>query len=1308
LCSCAVTRELETLKKVILFVHGLGGCKETWGNFESLIKSDVRIDSYDVEYYEYPSAPFRPFVYFQNKYASIQALGNGLKTFIDHKLENYEEIVLVGHSLGGLVIRQYLYQEYKNNPDQRIKKIIFYATPQEGSGLANIGNKFSIGHRHLKQICKNSEFLEDFNLMWGRIQIEKTYDFRIVVAAEDSVVSELSATANFRHLAPITIVGKGHKSISKPADKDDMSFLVLRKFLTDKKPITNLKANGCLTNEQWNSRDGNTQYFSDKKRENVEIELHKFFEQKKGVIRIAGLSGLGKTRLVLNSIQNTAEDTKSSVLYIDLALDSNSIVHEVNKWVSEEYTGTIVADNCSPLLHDQLSQAIGRPESKLKLITIDSDIQKSGSCPFIVLSRLDDAVIKSVLESLFKSSLKDIDRIVAFAQGFPQMAVLVAHARLNEVPELGSLTDDYIAEKLIWGGKERSVVDEKVLMGCSLFDRFGLENEASREYEFIAEKIVNISKSDFYDCVKRFAERGLIDRRGRFGQLVPKPLAIRLAAQWWTRTHSDNQNVLIDTIPNQMVDSFCDQIEMLDFLPEVKNFTEKLCGPKAPFGIAEVILSEKGSRLFRSFTVVSPESTTNALYEIISTLDIRALKAIDSEVRRNLVWGLERLTFHSDQFSKSAWCLLLLAKAENENWSNNATGMFSQLFRVQLSGTQAKPSIRFDLLNRAMKLNDNLVDMVLINALEKATATHGGSRTIGAEYQGTKPPLEEWKPTLWQDIFDIWENSFNLLLELSRRGLPQRTKVLEIIGHSIRGFVSRGRIKMLDQAIEQLIEVNGIYWPEALDSIKSAFEYDRDGMKQEAEDALNKWLEQLNPNNAEIDDKLKILVVNPPWETQKNENDEYVDVASENAKCLAKQFNHKLEELVPFIKILLEGEQKQAHSFGYQLALENLDIDDFLICALQELQNVNTPNPNLIYGMYRGIYERSKEIWQQYIDYVVEHSEYVELYPDLIRTGLIDKKHLDCFLELISKNLIPLSSPSSLTYGRVTESIEPTVMSDFCLSLVQINEKTSWSALDVMYMYCYGDREHLETLRDSIKSLIICVPLQSDKKEFRTDGHKWKSFAEKILNIRDEDFAISLTHQLISACKYELDHSDIWHYYKPLLLKIMTEYDEKLWPIFGNAVLKAKGVELYWLQQLLDRENSFTNKTPSVLSVVSVENLIKWCKNKPEQAPKFVASCLNIFDVKDDTQIPSQLFVSILENFGKEDKVKVALNANMSSRGWSGSLVPYLEADIDALSTLVDHRNSAVRSWVKDCISNLKQQIAYESSRDEEQQLGIY
>ena len=238
--------------------------------------------------------------------------------------------------------------------------------------------------------------------------------------------------------------------------------------------------------------------------------------------------------------------------------------------------------------------------------------------------------------------------------------------------------------------------------------------------------------------------------------------------------------------------------------------------------------------------------------------------------------------------------------------------------------------------------------------------------------------------------------------------------------------------------------------------------------------------------------------------------------------------------------------------------------------------------------------------------------------------------------------------------------------------------------------------------------MVSAVPLHKKHSAAYTDLHSWSALVEALLKTRDEGLVIAISRQLIDSCRIGFNHNDLWSYIKPLLMKIVKQYGDLLWPVFGEAISRAKGMELYWLQKLLDRENSVSSQLPSVLSSFPSGEIISWCYEHPDSGPSFVAACINIFEIRDDAQSPSELFILLLENFGGDKRVASALNANMGSRGWSGSLVPYLEADKLALAPLLKHKNGNVKKWVKEHIASIDSQIARESNMDAERDLGIF
>lgn len=1068
---------------------------------------------------------------------------------------------------------------------------------------------------------------------------------------------------------------------------------------------------GLKTWEDW-SQHSEYQRFpfvADHHREKALKSLRSLLNNHGNCARIIGLSGMGKTRLAFETFRDSDNtgDLSKRVVYLD-ARTNSAVQGLISDWVQCGLEGIVVVDNCEISLHDLLRREIRRSDSKLSMLTLDYNLERANQTEIIHLKQLPDEYIKQMLEPVYGKEIRDLDRIVAFAQGFPQMAVLLADARLDKEPEMGRLTDDEMARKMLWGGREASVEDEQILRGCSLFDRFGIDDEVSIEYEFIANSIVNVDIDKFYDCVKRFEERGLIDRRGRFASLVPKPLAIRLATEWWRRTRPGKQRDLIQAdMPGSLIDSFCNQISRLDFLPEVKSLTEELCGPEGPFGQVEVILSKRGSRLFRALVEVNPDATSKALLNVLQQYSEEGLSQITGDVRRNLVGALEKLCFHASCFEEAANSLLLLASSENENWSNNATGIFKQLFRTFLSGTEAPPPMRLSLIDCALKSDRGSIRELAVAALEQAITTYSGTRMIGAEYQGSGEPLEEWRPKVWGEAFEYWEQALDRLCNLVIEKDPLAPLAKTSIANHIRGLMHYGRVDILDKIIKKFVDQDGPLWPEALDSIKDSLRYDGDKMPDKAKTKLQEWVSLLTPTD--LGERLKLFVTKPPYEHEKKEDGHYEDIAAKNAKLLAEELAADVDAIMLLIGNLLVGEQRQAYWFGKNLVESAGRWEPLLSEAIKKIVSIKNPNANFLLGILNGIFNIDSSEWNSIVKIFYDRENLNQYYAHALVTGNVTIEQLNCLTELMGKNKIEPVAASTFRYGRALEHLDYEDVAQFVKNLASISDNAAWIALDIISMYCYGDSEKWNNCKPTFREIVITLKLdKEDKKQRQLEMHHWHDVVKKLLQDDDTFFAVDIARQILASCTDKLNLGDLWHYIQPILRIIFQKHAKDVWPLFSEAIKDAAPLEEYRLMQLLGSGSSFDKKKPSVLSDLPDELLKEWCLQNPETAPEFIARTTDILlDVDDKYQIsPRAQF--LIDNFGDNEQVLSALSANLSSFGWSGSLVPYLEKEIVALEALKDHENNNVRIWVNRRIDYLTKMIERETLRDEEHDWGIY
>lgn len=1065
---------------------------------------------------------------------------------------------------------------------------------------------------------------------------------------------------------------------------------------------------GLKTWDDWGKDSTYTQFVfvPDPERETTIRNLRSLLNNSRKHARIVGLSGLGKTRLAFEVFrpQNDLDDLNKRVIYVD-ANANQQVLGWVTDLVSSGIEGIIVVDNCDISLHKSICKEVTRDDSKLSLLTLDYNLNNSGAEPNVVqLKQMKDDFIKTLLEQIYPSKSLDLDRITIFAQGFPKMAVLLASARLEKLPEMGSLNDDDLANKLLWGGNASNPDDEKILRGCALFEQFGLDEDASLEYKFIASFVLKIPDDDFYDCVKRFEERGLIDRRGRYVRVVPKPLAIRLASEWWKRTQPEKQMQLImATMPGQLAERLCEQISFLDFLPEVKDLTSALCGTQGPFGQAEVILSSQGSNLFRKIVNTNPEAASKALYKILQKISNQEVFNIKGDVRRNLIYALERLCFHSESYDTSMKALIILASEENESWSNNATGLFKQLFQTFLSGTEALPDQRYKIIDYALAHEKKSINVLALNALDQILDTDNYTRNVGAEYQGSGEELKDWSPKVWGEAFAYWQEALKRLTDLTIQNNALGPDAKAIIGRHIRGLMHYGQIELIDEALRKVVSVQGPFWPEALEKVKDTIKYDTKKMPEAGKIALQNWEVLLTPFS--IPDKLKQFVSVPSFENEKDENGHYVSIAEKNAKKLSHEITD-LTQLIEHLPLISHGEQRQARNFGRELVIHLGYWEPLLTQTIKYIDKHSSDkdvNTSFLEGLLNGVFKIAPEEWDNLIQELVKNEDLFPFIIDLLTTGQLVDTNLKKIIELLGENKIKIDSLYNLANGGIVTHLPFKTLKEFVLQLAAHSNETKWLALDILTMYSHRDDEKWNMCKPVFVDILLDLSLADSHNETPTDSYNWQEVTTRIIEEGyDIDFIKGIFAKIFEARSIARSY-----FVKPVIQRIFELYGKE---VIEDLIKEAKNSdysERFYLLQLLDSDNIFDRRKAGVISSLPEQVLIDWCKSDPDFAPEFLASATNIvteIDVengKTEYQF-SSMAKYLFDNFGSNEKVLNAISSNLSSFGWMGSVIPYYKKELTVVKTLLSHQNSKVKQWADDRVDYLESLISKAQVREQE------
>lgn len=211
--------------RAIVFIHGLdGNATDTWTNPEfktywpEMLTHDDSFEGCDVWVYEYPTGQ-------PHLRATLRAMTSGLRTRIEQHQINSKKMVLVAHSLGGLLATNYL---LTHRDDMKQTEMLYlFGSPVFGSDLAKLKDAIS-DNPVFEELRSDNDVLRDRMQQW-RAAIPKPVCFAAYEMRELHgfiVVDEQSASAMANQ--PTIGMNKNHVSMVKPKSPNDEPYILLK------------------------------------------------------------------------------------------------------------------------------------------------------------------------------------------------------------------------------------------------------------------------------------------------------------------------------------------------------------------------------------------------------------------------------------------------------------------------------------------------------------------------------------------------------------------------------------------------------------------------------------------------------------------------------------------------------------------------------------------------------------------------------------------------------------------------------------------------------------------------------------------------------------------------------------------------------------------------------------------------------------------------------------------------------------------------------------------------------------------------
>ena len=288
------------------------------------------------------------------------------------------------------------------------------------------------------------------------------------------------------------------------------------------------------------------------------------------IARITGHSGIGKSRLIYEALNH--DSCRDYVVYISSADQTDRAI--VTRLGEDPWpVGILVVDDCNTDMHRELAKAVSAYQGKLVLITCTSEHEKpvSESTFNHCLNGLAENASKELLD-VISPELPDIacSSILKFAEGYPIIIGMLAanfatDPRIYDPDYLHQLGVSQIMNKLIQGRRaagSTAVIDAiMVLSIVALFEKLGWEDEVSSQGKAVFEAL-DMPWHNAKFTVETEAERGLIQKKGRYRAVSPRPLEFHLATRWWAENSCSDAKQLINNLP--------DSSSVLEFFKRMK------------------------------------------------------------------------------------------------------------------------------------------------------------------------------------------------------------------------------------------------------------------------------------------------------------------------------------------------------------------------------------------------------------------------------------------------------------------------------------------------------------------------------------------------------------------------------------------------------------------------------------------------------------------------------------------------------------------------------------------------------------------
>jgi len=1041
--------------------------------------------------------------------------------------------------------------------------------------------------------------------------------------------------------------------------------------------------------------------------ENLQKELRESNKNNKAKhIRLRGEPGIGKTRLVLEAV--LAEDLAPLVIYCDSPnrFQDSYLMNEVIK-PDNNFSFILVLDECDSQYSSYIWNKLKHMGPRIKIISIYNEYDEtSGNILYFDAPPLREEQISSIIQE-YNVPKDQADRWSELCSGSPRVAHVIGW-NLKNNPEdiLKPLDTVNIWDRFIVGRDNSDSNDVRqrklVLKNISLFKKFGfssvLINEAKAIHEILKKSDPLITWERFQEIIQKLKNRKILQGESTL-YITPKALHIYLWKEWWkTYGKGFDFQVFSKELPDSLIEWF---YEMFKYAAESKaasKIVEKLLGADGPFRTDNYLKTRLGSDFFLALTEANPRAALKCLQATIGIWSKEELQKF-GEGRRNVVWSLERIAVWKDLFKDSARLLLSLGEAENENYSNNASGVFTDLFSPgpgRVAPTEASPEERFPVLHESLNSTSKEKRLLALNACDKALQMSHFSRMVGPEYQGLKV-AQLWEPKNPIEIIDYYENVWRLVYsKLDKMQKDEQEKAISIILNNTKSLTCIPEmVELIISNITELADKPYGNKKEILKTVESILYHGRNELPVKVK---QQW-EQLRNNliGSNFSSLMNRYVGMDLIEDKIDEDRKGVDKVGQHIDNLVKQVISDPNLLKPELSWLVTQEAMNGYIFGYKLGQKDKGfiLLPILLDAQRKASKKNDASDYFLGGYLKALYEKNSEHWETLFDKLAIDKDLSSWVPSLTwRSGMTDRAALR-ILNHAKKGILNTDHFRIFRFGRVISNLSEKVFKQWIEFLLQSSDDHAASiALDLYYFFYLRNKVKYQFPKELTFKLLTHPSLFKKPDHGRRDqidDYHWTEIGLRYIQLYT-DKSLKLADTILKCFGRKDSILDGYQTQTHKVINyISRNYPKEIWIKVSKYLGPPIDERAFHIKEWLRGEGLF-KEGEGQLKNFSPDIVFEWVDKDLKKRAWYLA-----------TFVPKTLFKQkgkicwareLLIRYGIRKDVRDNLEANFSSEGWSGpASLHYQQKKDKLLGYRKEERNENVIRWIDDYIDDLNKQI---------------